>query len=590
MIDEQKTPESAVEGQEEPKVEATATATQNEGVAPSQEPAEAAAPEAAAPEAAAPVVETPVEAAPAVEAEAPAVEAEAPAPAAPAEEAPKAEAGAEKTQDAPAESGSKTDQELFEEAMASMGSDDTKETGGSGKINRGDRIQATVIQVEKDKVFVNIGGKSDGVVPLKELTDANVDTAVGVVAPGDTFEVIVIKTQGAEGNPIVSKRRADFDVAWKKILAAFEEGELFQAQVVDRVKGGLVVDIGVRGFVPASHVGGGRIRNIEKFVGETLPVKIIEIDRERRKVVLSNRQAETERKDDMKKDLFSKVAPGDKLPGTVRRLTDYGAFVDLGGIDGLLHISEMSWMRIDHPKEVLKEGDEIEVMILRLDENSGRISLGLRQVLPDPWKMIKENYKAGTKVKVTVGRMVQSGVFIRLPEQAEAFLPLSEISDQRIKKPSDELEIGQEIEPTIIDLRPDERRMVLSLREGAGQVGYRFDDLGGIGARRRGGQGGGGRRRRNDQADFDTTSGSQRVPTGGATIGERLGMLKGILGDAPKPEAAPEKAPKKKAPKAEAPKAEAPKAEAPEAEAPKAEAPKAEAPKTEEPAASESES
>lgn len=466
----------------------------------------------------------------------------------------------EPTQETPAAAataendGSKTeDEKLFEAALASMESEDSNEVG-SGKLNRGDRVQAKVIQVEKDRVFVDLGTKAEGVIPLRELSEALLETAVGAVNVGDSFDVIVLKTNSAEGNPIVSKKRADFDVAWQNVLDAFDDGVLFQAQVVDRVKGGLVVDIGVRGFVPATHVGSGKLRNIERYVGQTLPVKIIEIDKERKKVVLSNRVAEDERRDELKSELFSKVNPGDILEGTVRRLTDYGAFVDLGGLDGLLHISEMSWMRIDHPREVLKEGEDIKVLVLRLDEGSGRISLGLRQVLPDPWNLIRENYKAGQKIKVTVGRMVQSGVFVRLPEQAEAFLPLSECSDKRLKKPSDELEIGQEIEPTIIDLRPDERRMVLSLREDARPGGQRYDDMrgvgGGIGAVRRR------RRKRPEDSDFDQSSSQGRTPTGGATIGERLGMLKGFLrnedeegdpGEAPAEATASEEKPKETA-------------------------------------------
>lgn len=455
------------------------------------------------------------------------------------EPAPAVAVASEPTPAAPtASSSSKTEDEmLFEAALASMESDEPgHQSGGPGGISKGERIEAKVIQVEKDRVFVDLGTKAEGVVPLNELTDANVDTAVGLVQPGDTFEVVVIKTHSAEGNPIVSKRKADFDQAWHKIIEAFEAGTLFQAQVVDRVKGGLVVDIGVRGFVPATHVGSGKLRNIEKYVGQTLPVKIIEIDRERRKVVLSNRAAESERREEVKSQIFDAVKPGDVLEGTVRRLTDYGAFVDLGGIDGLLHISEMSWVRIDHPKEVLNEGDDIKVMVLRLDSGSGRVSLGLRQVLPDPWNLIKENYKLGQRIQCKVSRMVQSGAFVRLPEGAEAFLPLSEISNKRLKKPSDELEENQDIEPMIIDLRPDERRMVLSLRDGA-QPGvtygrHEFDQArnqrssGGPRDKRHGDRRGG---KRDNQGDFETSTPTRQAPTGGATIGERLGMLKGIL-------------------------------------------------------------
>ncbi|MCW5937740.1 MAG: S1 RNA-binding domain-containing protein [Fimbriimonadaceae bacterium] len=427
-----------------------------------------------------------------------------------------------------------SDADLFEQALAEMQPDEANKRESNKGVSRGDRIEAEVIQVEKDRVFVNLGTKAEGVVPLSELTDENVDSAIGIVKPGDRFQVVVLKTGSAEGSHVVSKKKADFDATWYGIVDAFEEGRAFEAQVVDRVKGGLVVDIGVRGFVPATHVGNGRLRNIEKYVGQTLVVKIIEIDRERRKVVLSNKAAEDERREEVKVNIFENARPGEVLTGVVRRLTDYGAFIDLGGIDGLLHISEMSWYRIDHPREVLKEGDELQVMVLRLDPNAGRVSLGLRQVLPDPWNLIKDNYKQGQKIKVNVSRIVQSGAFVRLPEGAEAFLPLSECSSKRIKKADEVLTEGEEIEPMIIDLRAEDRRMVLSLRENA-QPGADYG-YGGRGGERRpggpGGPGGGARGRRPMRRDEQSTEAPQatmRAPTGGATIGERLAGLKGLL-------------------------------------------------------------
>lgn len=433
-------------------------------------------------------------------------------------------------------SSSVSDEDLFEAAMASLESDDAKREA-SQVVSKGDRIEAKVIMVEKDRVFVDLGTKAEGVVPLNELTDSNVDSAVGLVSPGDTFEVVVLKTGSAEGNAIVSKKRADFDQTWQRILDSHEDGTVFQAQVIDRVKGGLVVDIGVRGFVPATHVGTGRLRNIEKYVGQTLAVKIIEIDRDRKKVVLSNRDAESERREEVRKEIFDKIKTGDTVQGTVRRLTDYGAFVDLGGVDGLLHISEMSWYRIAHPREVLREGDDITVQVLRYDQGSGRISLGLRQVLPDPWNMIRENYKVGQRIQVKVGRIVQSGAFVRLPEGAEAFLPLSECSNKRVKKAEEAIEEGQEIEPMIIDLRADDRRMVLSLRDGAQPM--TGDRSGPAGDRARRGL----RRGPRPESSMDAPAATMRAPTGGATIGERLGMLKGILrgdGEPAEPEAQPQ--------------------------------------------------
>jgi 4-hydroxy-3-methylbut-2-enyl diphosphate reductase len=424
---------------------------------------------------------------------------------------------------------------LFEAAMRELetGEEATSE-GSFKKLSKGDRIEATVIQVDKDRVFVDVGTKSEGIVPIGELTEGAIESASDHVKVGDKISVVVLKPEGTEGNPIVSKKRADFEEIWDRIEDAFKSGAPVKAQVVDRVKGGLVVDIGVRGFVPATHVGSGKLRNIEKYVGSALDLKIIEIDRERKKVVLSNRQAEEERRAQAKEDIFNKVSPGDVLEGTVRRLTDYGAFIDLGGVDGLLHISEMSWMRINHPKEVFREGQQIKVMVLRLDQGTGKISLGHRQVLPDPWNLIRENYKIGGKFTCKIGRLVQNGAFVRLPEGAEAFMPLSEISARRIKKPSDAIEEGQEVEVQVLDLRPDERRMVLSIRaigggdvsRGPGETSYGEDeDRGG----KRGGKRGKKKGRR-DEDDFEDMPGRRGFASSGATIGERLGMLKGFLG------------------------------------------------------------
>ncbi len=438
------------------------------------------------------------------------------------------------------------DLDLFDSYMNAMdrGEDPEAAIDSSYKrLQKGDRIEATIIQVDKDKVFVDLGTKAEGIVPLGELSEDNLETAKGHFNVGDKINVVVIRPEGAEGNPIVSKKRADFEEAWDRIEDAFRTQEMITAQVVDRVKGGLVVDVGVRGFVPATHVGSGKLRNIEKFVGQPLQLKVIEIDRDRKKVVLSNRQAEEERRQNAKDEIFQNVKPGDILDGSVRRLTDYGAFVDLGGVDGLLHISEMSWARINHPKEMFREGQKIKVMVLRLDEKAGKISLGHRQVLPDPWNLIRQNYKDRQNLKITIGRIVQSGAFIKLPEGAEAFMPVSEMSFRRIKRPQDVVEEGQEVDAQIIDLRPDERRMVLSMKAlgGGGEVrsqggspeappSYedegRRKDRGGKKGAKKGGRGGG----RDYEDDFEESLGRRGFATGGATIGERLGMLKGFLG------------------------------------------------------------
>lgn len=443
----------------------------------------------------------------------------------------------------PASDAKLSDAQLFDQAMSALeGGDEEADKGGFKKLSKGDRVEATVIQVDKDRVFVDLGTKSEGVVPIQELTDASIEHADEHVKVGDKIQVVVLRPEGAEGNAVVSKKRADFEEAWDRIEHSFTEGRSINALVVDRVKGGLVVDIGVRGFVPATHVGSGKLRNIEKFVGQNLSLKIIEIDRERKKVVLSNRQAEEERRVHAKEHIFQNVTPGEILDGTVRRLVDYGAFIDLGGVDGLLHISEMSWMRIAHPKEMFREGQKIKVMVLRLDPNAGKISLGHRQVLPDPWNLIRDNYTIGQKLTCTIGRIVQTGAFVKLPEGAEAFLPLSEMSMRRIRRPDEAVAEAQEVEVQIIDLRPDDRRMVLSMRAAGSadrgapshQAPPSYDedrDLrrgpGGPGGKKKKAKGGG-RGRGREEEDFEEVAGRRGFATGGATIGERLGMLKGF--------------------------------------------------------------
>lgn len=526
-IDETQTPVSENEAQQPEESPAVVSDAQTEEpTAPetaemTSEPV-AAAEETAQPEAAAPAEEpAPAEPTPVAEE----------APAAPAVEAAPAEPAAATEEAATSEGVSTADDgDLFEQYMNALegGEADANTDVTYKRLSKGDRLEATVIQVEHDRVFVDLGTKAEGVIPLSELSDQSPASAIGFVNPGDKLQVVVLNPTGSEGNPTVSRKRAEFEEQWDRIIRAFEEGSPINAMVVDRVKGGLVVDVGVRGFVPATHVGNGKLRNIDKFVGQTLSLKVIELERDRKKVVLSNRQAEEENRNAAKDEIFKNIKVGDTITGTVRRLTDYGAFIDLGGVDGLLHISEMSWARISHPKEIFKEGQEIPVMVLRLDQNAGKISLGHRQVLPDPWNLIKQNYKIGQKMMVKIGRLVPAGAFVKLDEGAEAFLPLSEMSYRRIKKPQEVVEEGQEVEIQVIDLRADERRMVLSMRALSGgesrppgsfsmEEEYR---------KPRSGPGGkGGRRRRDDEAD----EARRGTATGGATIGERLGMLKGLL-------------------------------------------------------------
>lgn len=420
---------------------------------------------------------------------------------------------------------------LFEQYMTNPGSVDVNVAAADGhRHQKGEKVKGRIVDVRNDRLLIDIGSKSEATIPSHELSKPAIEYVVG-----EEMSVVVIKPEGGESGATVSRKKAEQEEQWDGIVSAFENGTSIKANVVERVKGGLTVDLaGVRGFVPATHVGNGKIRNLDRFAGTELELKIIELDKERKKVVLSNREAEAEQRATKKDEIFGKLKVDDVLEGTVRRLTDYGAFVDLGGVDGLLHISEMSWARIGHPKEIFKEGDTIPVKVLRLDKGTEKISLGHKQVLPDPWLAVKTNYTVGQSLTIPITRLVASGAFIRLPEGAEAFMPVSEMSDRRINDPSEVLEPGQEAEVKIIELKPEARRMVLSIR--ATKPGYepRPDTSGYRGEPdfRNGARGPGGPRRGPGGRDGGEESTSRRgFATGGATIGERLGMLKGLLRD-----------------------------------------------------------
>ena len=332
-------------------------------------------------------------------------------------------------------------------------------------LSRGDLVDGVVVHIDKEGVLVDVGTKSEGIIRPGELSAGHVESPEDVVSVGETIRVYVMQSEDGEGNLILSKKRADFEKAWDRVQQAFEEGKVITAMVSDRVKGGLQVDLGIRGFVPGSHVGSGKVMNLDRYVGQSLPLKVIEIDRERRKVVLSHRLATEEQRSKQRETTVSSLAEGQIRDGIVRRITDYGAFVDLGGVDGLLHISEMSWTRITHPSDMVKVGQKITVMILKLDPRNERISLGLRQILPDPWAGIEGRYRVGDIIHGKVTRMVPFGAFVQLDEGIEAIIPNTELSHKRVKRPDDVVAVGQDVEVKVIDVRPEERRMTLSLRQ-----------------------------------------------------------------------------------------------------------------------------
>lgn len=337
-------------------------------------------------------------------------------------------------------------------------------SGTFQQLREGDVVVGTVVHIDREGVLVDVGTKSEGIIRLGELTRQNIQNPEEVVSVGEKISVYVMKPETSEGNLLLSKKRADFEKAWDRVAAANQEDKTLTAMVTDRVKGGLVVDLGIRGFVPASHVGSGRVKNLEKYVGQSIPLKVIEVDRERKKVVLSHRLAVEEERDKKREETLATLEEGQTRGGIVRRITDYGAFVDLGGIDGLLHISEMSWTRINHPSEVVKVGQKVQVMVLKMNLEQGRVSLGMRQILPDPWQNLGDSYRVGQIIAGKISRLVPFGAFIQLDEGVEAIIPNQELALRRIKKPEQVVSVGDDVEARILDLRPEERRMTLSVR------------------------------------------------------------------------------------------------------------------------------
>lgn len=389
----------------------------------------------------------------------------------------------------------------------------------------GDVVDGIVVHIDREGVLVDVGTKSEGIIRPGELSrDQSLDPEE-VVSVGEKIRVYVVDPEGHDGGPVLSKKRADFENAWERVEKAYGDGSVLKAMVSDRVKGGLVVDLGIRGFVPASHVGSGKLKNLDKFVGQSITIKVIEVDRERRKVVLSNRLAVEEEQQSARKETLANLKEGQIREGIVRRITDYGAFVDLGGVDGLLHISEMSWTRISHPSECVKVGQKIQVMVLKLNLEQGRVSLGLRQILPDPWEDVKRIHRVGDVVQGQVTRLVPFGAFVQVEGGVEGIIPNSELAQRRVNSPEDVVSSGQTVEVKIIDLRPDERRLTLSLKQLQVQ-----------------------QERARDEAEYKSYT--QERPEGRTTIGDLIGQqLNGLSFEGPETEKPSKKRARSKAAK-----------------------------------------
>lgn len=291
------------------------------------------------------------------------------------------------------------------------------------ELREGDVVTGTVVQIDEQCAMIDVGTKSEGMIPKAELDEIRDQLAVG-----DQIQVCVHRIEDEEGNLIVSKRQADYERAWEDIVDKEKSGEVIEAEVVEAVKGGLLVDLGIygQGFVPASHVSVRRPRNLGRYVGQHLRLQVIEVERKRKRVVLSHRKVVEDERAAERDDTIKTLREGQVRRGVVRRLTDFGAFVDIGGVDGLLHISEMSWNRIDDPGEMLRVNDEVEVMVLKLNLGEGRISLGLRQLLSDPWREVPKVYREGQVVRARINRLVADGLVVRLPVGLDSYVPVPE--------------------------------------------------------------------------------------------------------------------------------------------------------------------
>jgi len=332
-------------------------------------------------------------------------------------------------------------------------------------IKPGDLMKGRIVSVDREGVLVDVGYKTEGSIPLRELSHRRFDDPADIVSVGDEVEVVVVRVEEPEGDLILSKKRADLEQAWKRVTLAHENGEVLAATVIEQVKGGLIVDLGLRGFVPASHCDLRPVRDLSEFLGEEIRIKVIELDRSRRKVVLSRKKVQEEERERLKTETLDALYEGLIVEGRVARITNFGAFVNLGGIDGLIHISELSWRRIKHPSEVIKVNETVEVMVLKVDQKRERISLSLRQAKPDPWQLAADRFKVGDLVSGRVTKMAKNYVFVELADGLEGLIPLVELAEGRMVKPDEILKPDQEVTVKIIDMKLDQRRITLSLRQ-----------------------------------------------------------------------------------------------------------------------------
>ncbi|ACZ37933.1 30S ribosomal protein S1 [Sphaerobacter thermophilus] len=338
-------------------------------------------------------------------------------------------------------------------------------------LNYGDVIEGQIMHVDRDELLVDIGSKSEGIIPAREFSTLT-DEERAALSVGDHVLVFVVQAENQEGQAVLSIDRARQEKSWRRLQEIYEAGEIIEAEVTNYNKGGLLVNLdGVRGFVPASQVteirGGddsSKQADMARLIGSKLSLKIIEINRHRNRLILSERQAIQERRDVMKERLIEELTEGETRRGRVTSITDFGAFVDIGGADGLVHLSELSWSRVKHPSEVLKVGEEVDVYVLGINAEEKKIALSIKRTQPEPWSRVAMKYEVGQLVLGTVTQLANFGAFARIEDGIEGLIHVSELSEQRIGHPRQVVSEGQDLILRIIRIDPARRRMGLSLR------------------------------------------------------------------------------------------------------------------------------
>jgi len=332
-------------------------------------------------------------------------------------------------------------------------------------FNDGDIVEGTVVKVDRDEVLLDIGYKTEGVIPSRELSIKHDVDPAEVVSTGDHVEALVLQKEDKEGRLILSKKRAQYERAWGTIEKVKEEDGVVRGSVIEVVKGGLILDIGLRGFLPASLVEMRRVRDLQPYVGRELEAKIIELDKNRNNVVLSRRSWLEQTQSEVRTEFLNKLAKGQVRKGVVSSIVNFGAFVDLGGVDGLVHVSELSWKHIDHPGEVVEVGKEVEVEVLEVDMERERVSLSLKATQEDPWRQFARTHAIGQIVPGKVTKLVPFGAFVRVEDGIEGLVHISELAERHVEVPEQVVEVGSDVMVKVIDIDLDRRRISLSLKQ-----------------------------------------------------------------------------------------------------------------------------